>query len=66
MRYVEAAGVRVSAIGLGTWQFGISDWGYGPEYARAWVGPAEDWGTGVPDSVPAPPLGSEVAHRSRR
>ena len=33
MRYVEAAGVRVSAIGLGTWQFGSADWGYGPEYA---------------------------------
>jgi aryl-alcohol dehydrogenase-like predicted oxidoreductase len=34
LRFVEAAGVRVSAIGLGTWQFGTSDWGYGPDYAR--------------------------------
>lgn len=33
MRYVEAAGVRVSAIGLGTWQFGSADWGYGSDYA---------------------------------
>ena len=33
MRYVEVAGVRVSAIGLGTWQFGSADWGYGAEYA---------------------------------
>jgi aryl-alcohol dehydrogenase-like predicted oxidoreductase len=39
MRYVEAAGVRVSAIGLGTWQFGSGDWGYGLEYART-VAPA--------------------------
>src|SRR2546421_12563561 len=33
MRYVEVGGVRVSAIGLGTWQFGSKDWGYGDEYA---------------------------------
>jgi aryl-alcohol dehydrogenase-like predicted oxidoreductase len=25
--------VRVSAIGLGTWQFGSREWGYGPVYA---------------------------------
>ncbi len=34
MRYVEAAGLRVSAIGLGTWQFGSREWGYGHEYAH--------------------------------
>src|SRR5256885_17239484 len=34
MRYVEAGGVRVSAIGLGTWQFGSREWGYGDEYAE--------------------------------
>jgi aryl-alcohol dehydrogenase-like predicted oxidoreductase len=34
VRYVEAGGVRVSAIGLGTWQFGSSEWGYGREFAR--------------------------------
>ncbi|HUI05320.1 MAG TPA: aldo/keto reductase, partial [Acidimicrobiales bacterium] len=33
MRYVEVAGARISAIGLGTWQFGSTEWGYGPEYA---------------------------------
>lgn len=39
MRYVEAAGIRVSAIGLGTWQFGSGDWGYGSAYASE-VAPA--------------------------
>ena len=34
MRFVEVGGVRVSAIGLGTWQFGSKDWGYGDEYAE--------------------------------
>jgi aryl-alcohol dehydrogenase-like predicted oxidoreductase len=34
MRYVEVGGVRVSAIGLGTWQFGAREWGYGDDYAR--------------------------------
>jgi aryl-alcohol dehydrogenase-like predicted oxidoreductase len=34
MRYVEAAGVRLSAIGVGTWQFGSREWGYGKEYAE--------------------------------
>jgi aryl-alcohol dehydrogenase-like predicted oxidoreductase len=33
VRYVEVAGARVSAIGLGTWQFGSAEWGYGVEYA---------------------------------
>jgi aryl-alcohol dehydrogenase-like predicted oxidoreductase len=33
MRYVEAAGVRLSAIGLGCWQFGAKEWGYGRPYA---------------------------------
>lgn len=33
MRYVEAAGLKVSAIGLGTWQFGSREWGYGEAYA---------------------------------
>ncbi len=34
MRYVEAAGLRVSVIGLGTWQFGTREWGYGHHYAH--------------------------------
>ena len=33
MQYVEVAGVRVSKIGLGCWQFGSREWGYGREYA---------------------------------
>ncbi len=33
MRYVEVGGVRVSAVGLGTWQFGSREWGYGDRYA---------------------------------
>jgi aryl-alcohol dehydrogenase-like predicted oxidoreductase len=33
MRYVEAGGERVSAIGLGAWQFGSRQWGYGSHYA---------------------------------
>ena len=34
MRFVEANGVRISAIGLGCWQFGSSDWGYGKSYGE--------------------------------
>lgn len=33
MRFVEVNGIRMSAIGLGTWQFGSKDWGYGEHYA---------------------------------
>jgi aryl-alcohol dehydrogenase-like predicted oxidoreductase len=34
MRYVEVNGVKVSAIGVGTWQFGSREWGYGKSYAE--------------------------------
>jgi aryl-alcohol dehydrogenase-like predicted oxidoreductase len=34
MRFVEVGGARVSAIGLGTWQFGSREWGYGRDYAE--------------------------------
>jgi len=34
VKFVEAQGARVSAIGLGTWQFGSMEWGYGSQYAR--------------------------------
>jgi len=34
MQYVEVAGVRVSKIGLGCWQFGSREWGYGRDYAH--------------------------------
>ena len=33
MRYIEVEGARLSVIGLGTWQFGSKEWGYGPDYA---------------------------------
>ncbi|ULE34651.1 aldo/keto reductase [Mycobacterium sp. IDR2000157661] len=40
MRYIDVDGVgRVSRIGLGTWQFGSREWGYGDNYAS---GPARD------------------------
>lgn len=32
MRHVEVAGVRLPVIGLGAWQFGSAEWGYGPDY----------------------------------
>ena len=34
MKYLEVSGVKVSSIGLGTWQFGSKEWGYGAEYAE--------------------------------
>ena len=34
MRFVQAGDLRLSAIGLGTWQFGSREWGYGSAYAR--------------------------------
>jgi len=33
MRYLHAAGFSTSAVGLGTWQFGSREWGYGEAYA---------------------------------
>jgi len=33
MRYVDVDGLRSSVIGLGTWQFGSREWGYGEAYA---------------------------------
>ena len=38
MRHIEVRGVRVSVIGLGTWQFGSSEWGYGGDYATGIAG----------------------------
>jgi aryl-alcohol dehydrogenase-like predicted oxidoreductase len=36
MRYLDTGGAkRISRIGLGTWQFGSREWGYGEEYAGA-------------------------------
>ncbi|MGC2655609.1 MAG: aldo/keto reductase [Mycobacterium sp.] len=40
MKYLEVDGVgQVSRIGLGTWQFGSREWGYGDSYA---TGPARE------------------------
>ena len=33
MRYLSTGTIRISRIGLGTWQFGSREWGYGPAYA---------------------------------
>jgi aryl-alcohol dehydrogenase-like predicted oxidoreductase len=33
VKYVEAAGLRLSSVGVGAWQFGSSEWGYGESYA---------------------------------
>ncbi len=35
MRLIDVGGARVSVIGLGTWQFGSREWGYGDEYAQS-------------------------------
>ena len=36
MRYldIDTTTVRISKIGLGTWQFGAKEWGYGEDYAN--------------------------------
>lgn len=34
VRHVEAGGVRLFPVGLGTWQFGSGEWGYGTTYAE--------------------------------
>ncbi|OBF81544.1 oxidoreductase [Mycobacterium sp. 852002-51163_SCH5372311] len=40
MKYLDFEGIgKVSRIGLGTWQFGSREWGYGDSYAS---GPARD------------------------
>jgi aryl-alcohol dehydrogenase-like predicted oxidoreductase len=33
MRYLSLDGLSVSRVGLGTWQFGAREWGYGEAYA---------------------------------
>jgi aryl-alcohol dehydrogenase-like predicted oxidoreductase len=39
MRYLSSdTAKKISKIGLGTWQFGSKEWGYGPEYADAGAG----------------------------
>lgn len=35
MRYLELDGRHLSVVGLGCWQFGEQQWGYGTEYSQA-------------------------------
>jgi aryl-alcohol dehydrogenase-like predicted oxidoreductase len=55
MRYVEAQGLRTSVIGLGAWQFGTPDWGwgvrFGPPEARAIVARAIRLGVTLIDTA---------------
>src|SRR3954447_7926 len=55
MRFITVNGARVSVIGLGTWQFGSKDWGYGDDYATGEAGRivqrALDLGVNVVDTA---------------
>ena len=79
MKYLEVDGVgRVSRIGLGTWQFGSREWGYGDELrlggrarhradARSRIGvtlfdTAEVYGTGKSERILGEALGDERAN----
>jgi aryl-alcohol dehydrogenase-like predicted oxidoreductase len=62
MRYLDVDGLgRVSRIGLGTWQFGSREWGYGDDYAsgaaRDIVGRARALGVTLFDTAEAYGLG---------
>ena len=77
MKYLEVDGVgRVSRIGLGTWQFGSREWGYGDQYASGAAGDivqralamgvtlfdtAEIYGTGKSERILGEALGDERA-----
>jgi aryl-alcohol dehydrogenase-like predicted oxidoreductase len=62
VRYVEVGGARVSVIGLGTWQFGSGEWGYGREYADRTAGElvrrALDLGINLIDTAEAYGMGA--------
>lgn len=78
MRYVDVDGVgRVSRIGLGTWQFGSREWGYGDSYASGAAGDivrralalgvtlfdtAEVYGLGKSERILGEALGDERAN----
>jgi aryl-alcohol dehydrogenase-like predicted oxidoreductase len=55
MRYVEAQGLRTSVIGLGAWQFGSPEWGwgngFGPAEAQAIVERARQLGVTLIDTA---------------
>lgn len=57
MRYLEVSGVRLSVIGVGAWQFGSREWGYGNDYAEGEagriVGRALDLGINLLDTAEA-------------
>ncbi len=57
MKFVECGGVRLSAVGLGTWQFGSGEWGYGTDYASVTapqiVNRSLDLGVNVVDTAEA-------------
>src|SRR3954451_11820544 len=57
MRFVTVGGVRLSAIGLGAWQFGEQGWNYGKDYtdreSQAIVDRALDLGVNVIDTAEA-------------
>jgi aryl-alcohol dehydrogenase-like predicted oxidoreductase len=61
VRYIEVSGVRLSAIGLGTWQFGSWEWGYGSAFAQGEAGRiverALDLGINLIDTAEAYGLG---------
>src|SRR5246127_4774709 len=77
MKYVEVDGVgKVSRIGLGTWQFGSREWGYGDSYASGAAGDivrralemgvtffdtAEVYGLGKSERILGEALGAERA-----
>src|ERR1700739_1487173 len=77
MKYLDVAGMgRVSRIGLGTWQFGSLEWGYGDRYASGAAGDivrralalgvtlfdtAEIYGLGKSERILGEALGAERA-----
>jgi aryl-alcohol dehydrogenase-like predicted oxidoreductase len=77
MKYIEVDGVgTVSRIGLGTWQFGSREWGYGDSYASGAAGDivrralemgvtffdtAEVYGLGKSERILGEALGAERA-----
>jgi aryl-alcohol dehydrogenase-like predicted oxidoreductase len=38
MKYVEVGGAKVSSVGVGCWQFGSREWGYGSDYVDKTAG----------------------------
>ena len=62
MKFLEVEGLgQVSRIGLGTWQFGSREWGYGDSYASAAAGDivrrAQDLGVTLFDTAEAYGMG---------